>query len=548
MCSRPIVRGIALKLAFAPSAKRIIPYPPVGISLLAASLRQSGHDAEVFDLEMELAGLRLKGEDVLLYDGVLSASDVLSPDLAAPIHAYGEQLWQIIGGSSGAEVLGISVMGFEQSASALLLARLALAHGMRVIFGGQFWTERSAAEAIHALAPYGSVTVTVGDGWESTTAFVERAAPETIPNSFTTNATSGGAIIAGPRKVAKSLPPQPVYDWVPWEQYEDFGISTYKNPTPTRRAHLYVWDKQCNFRCAFCRVAAGSRAVLTPPKMAIESFADLAQTEVDQLNFMTNELNPSRKYLLRFLDELEARGGGGATNWFTYIRADRLEAEDFRRIRQNGGRLARYGVESGSQRLLDLMRKDYDVPTMSMTLRHAAAKDIWNHVNFLVGFPGEIADDIERTIDFLAANVDAIHSVRINPFYLPPETPIARAPEEFGIQLTTFDSGWWQYQNSDGSLPDADLVVERVERLSRACSDLGIGFAGTDPFFLLDTISRHNAVPDAVKFLKDAYPLFWVPAPTDTYKALIGGYEVKSEWKEIALKRQRNYSLSICTD
>ena len=379
--------GKALKLAFAPSAKRIIPYPPVGISLLASSLRLSGHDAEVFDLEIQLADLRRKGEDVLLYDGVLSTADVLSPDLAEPVRAYGEQLWQIIGGSSGTDVLGISVMGFEQSASALLLARLALAHGMRVIFGGQFWTERSASEVIHALAPFGAVTVTVGDGWESTTAFVERAAPETIPNSYTTSATPGGAIIAGPRKVAKSLPPQPVYDWVPWRLYENFGISTYKNPTPTRRAHLYVWDKQCNFRCAFCRVATGSRAVLTPPKVAIDSFADLAQDQVDQLNFMTNELNPSRKYLLRFLDELEARGGGGGTNWFTYIRADRLEAEEFGRIRQNTAGLARYGVESGSQRLLDLMRKDYDVPTMSTTLRHAAAEDI---SNFTSDFSGRL--------------------------------------------------------------------------------------------------------------------------------------------------------------
>lgn len=485
---------------------------------------------------------------MLLYNGKLAVADVLSPDLTEPVRAYAAQLWHIIGGSSGADVLGISVMGFEQSASALLLARTALTHGMRVIFGGQFWTERSAAEAIHALAPFGRVTVTVGDGWESAVAFAAGAAPETIPNSYTTSDAPGGAIIAGPRKVAKSLPPQPVYDWVPWEQYENFGVATYKNPTRVRRAHLYVWDKQCNFRCAFCRVATGSRAVLTPPRVAIDSFADLAKVQVAQLNFMTNELNPSRKYLLRFLDELEARGGGGATNWFTYVRADRLEAEDFARIRQNGGRLARYGVESGSQRLLDLMRKDYDVPTMSATLRHAAAEDIWNHVNLLVGFPGERADDIDRTMDFLAANVDTIHSVRINPFYLPPDTPLARAPEEFGVRLTTFDSGWWQYENADGTAPDADLVVERVERISRACTDLGIGFAGTDPFFLLDTISRGTSVPAAISFLKAAYPLFWVPAPTDTYKALIGGYEVKSEWKEIALKRQRNYSLSICTD
>jgi hypothetical protein len=533
-----------VKLVFAPSGKRIIPYPPVGIALLAAGLRAERLDpAEPVDLEMELAYRRMQGESVLLYESGIATTDVLASVLTEPVQEYGSLLWRLVGAPAGGQ-LGISVMGFEQTASALLLGRIALENGARVIFGGQFFTDSSAREVIHALAPYGEVTVTIGDGWESIIAFAKRADPATVPNSYTGRA---GEVVVGPPKTAKSLPPQPTYGWARWEQYEAFGIGTYKNPRPVRRAHLYVWDKQCNFRCSFCRVAAGSRAVLTPPATAIDSFGDLVDAGVGQLNFMTNELNPSRKYMLRFLSELEARGVTGA-DWFTYVRADRLEPSDFARMRAAGGRLARYGVESGSQPLLDLMRKDYHVETMAQTLRHAADEDVWNHVNLLVGFPGEQESDIDNTIRFLEANATSIHSARINPFYLPPDTPIAREPEAFGIELTTFDRGWWQYRHQNGGEPDPDLVVRRVERIANACVDTGVGFAGTDPFFLLDVISRHDTVVDALAYLKQEYPPFWIPAPTDTYKALIGGYEVTSEWKEIALKRQRNYSLSICTD
>jgi hypothetical protein len=272
---------------------------------------------------------------------------------------------------------------------------------------------------------------------------------------------------------------------------------------------------------------------------------------VKQLNFMTNELNPSRTYLLRFLDQLERHQDEASDtdcNWFTYVRADRLERAELGRIRRLGGRFARYGVESGSQRLLDLMRKDYDVPTMAHTLRAAAAEALWNHVNLLVGFPGEEESDIDQTVGFLEQNAAAIHSVRINPFYLPPDTPIARAPEEFGIRLTEFDSGWWRYEGRDGEAPDEADVVRRIERIAQACAGLGIGFAGTDPFFLLNVISRFDAVEDAIAYLKQDYPLFWVPAPTDAYKAMIGGYSTSADWKDTSLKRQRNYSLSICTD
>lgn len=92
----------------------------------------------------------------------------------------------------------------------------------------------------------------------------------------------------------------------------------------------------------------------------------------------------------------------------------------------------RYGIESGSQRLLDLMRKGYNVQTISNTIRYAFESDIWNHINLLVGFPGEEDRDIEETISFLEENANNyIHSVRMNPFYLSPDSPIARNPEQY---------------------------------------------------------------------------------------------------------------------
>ncbi|MDX3537877.1 radical SAM protein [Streptomyces sp. MB09-01] len=533
-----------MKLLFAPSGKRVIPYPPVGVAILAAELRAHGVTADVCDLEIELAARRTNGEEALVHRRSLHPLEAVTGDLNPELREYADHLWAVAG-SSGRAPVGISVMGFDQVASALLLARTALEQGRPVIFGGQFWTERSASEAIHLLSPYGPVSVTVGDGWEAIAAFAAGRDAECLPN--TTTGGPDARVVSGPRVQTKSLPPQPVYDWVHWESYEAFGSATYRNSRTVRRAHLYVWDKQCNFRCAFCRVATGSRAVLTPPVTVADSFDRLLGLGVEQLNFMTNELNPSRTYLLRLLNTLQKRGAD-ASSWFTYIRADRLERADFGAIRSLGGRLARYGVESGSQRLLDLMRKDYDVTTMSRTLAHAAAEDMWNHINLLVGFPGEQDSDIDETRRFLEQNANVIHSVRINPFYLPPETPIARTPAQFGIELTEFASGWWKYRHRDGSEPDEEAVVERVERLSQTCVELGIGFAGTDPFFLVDVISRHDRVDQSTDYLKREYPIFWVPAPTDAYKAAIGGYRTSADWRKTALKRQRNYSLSICTD
>ncbi len=539
-----------MRIVYAPSGKRMLPYPPVGPFILAASAKAAtGGEADVVDLEILLNAMHEAGEPCLLYDGELAPADVLAGDLSAEVVGYGRLLAELVGISGGVDV-AISIMGFPQLASGFLLARLAMEAGGRVILGGQFWTQESALHALAALKPFGEATVTIGDGWDAIASFASDHG-EVPPNSI---GLRGGEVLSG-KKMGRAVPPQPDYSDAEWQLYSNYASKVYHRVDDrTRRCHLYVWDKICNFRCAFCRVASGSKATLTPPDRALHSLEHLLDEGVTQMNFMTNELNPSRTYMLRFLDSLEERITRRGriedvpVHWLSYVRADALEPGDMRKFRRVGGRFARYGVESGSQRLLDLMRKDYEVETIEKTLRYAEQADVWNHINLLVGFPGERQGDIDASCSFLERNAGHLHSVRINPFYLPPDTPIARAPEEFGITLTEFNRGWWNYQFADGSAPDAEEVVEKIGRISDVCVELGISFAGNDPFLLLDILAHHESREDARAELGERFPFFWEARPPAYYQAMVGGYEVSAAWKDTALKRGENYSLAFCTD
>lgn len=543
---RPLV-----KIVYAPSGKRMLPYPPVAPFMLAASVSASGGRApEVVDLEILLSSMYEHGQASLLYTDGLLPADALAPITSTAVEEYGDLLARLVG--LDGENVAISVMGYPQLASALLLARIALQSGSQVILGGQFWSEESALHALDALAPFGEATITVGDGWDAIAGFATNQR-EVPPNSY---GMRYGEISAGPR-TGRAVPPQPDYSRAQWDLYGQYASKVYhRSDTDTRRCHLYIWDKICNFRCAFCRVASGSKATLTPPTQALASIEHLLSEHVTQMNFMTNELNPSRTYMLRFLDGLEellGRSGrldDASVHWLSYVRADALEPDDMRKFRRVGGRFARYGVESGSQRLLDLMRKDYAVTTIERTLSYAAQADVWNHINLLVGFPGEKDSDVDASCAFLERNANMIHSVRINPFYLPPDTPIARTPEEFGVTLTRFNKGWWEYEFADGSPPSPDAVVDNINRISQTCVDLDISFAGNDPFLLLDILGHHDSREDARNELRERFPFFWEARPPAYYQAMVGGYEatVSPAWRDTALKRGENYSLAFCTD
>ncbi|HUG37412.1 MAG TPA: radical SAM protein, partial [Candidatus Limnocylindrales bacterium] len=74
------------------------------------------------------------------------------------------------------------------------------------------------------------------------------------------------------------------------------------------------------------------------------------------------------------------------------------------------------GLESGSQRILDLMEKGTDLERTERTLREAAEAGIGVRVTMIVGYPGEEPEDVERSAAFLERNAVSIERVLLNRF------------------------------------------------------------------------------------------------------------------------------------
>jgi hypothetical protein len=101
-------------------------------------------------------------------------------------------------------------------------------------------------------------------------------------------------------------------------------------------------------------------------------------------------------------------------------------------------------VESGSQRVVDLMGKGFRVADAERLLRDAAAAGISLVVNFMVGFPGETERDFAQTLAFVARNRDCIGFVNPSPTFtaIGPGTTLREHPGEFGVVLGAGDHDW----------------------------------------------------------------------------------------------------------
>ena len=96
-----------------------------------------------------------------------------------------------------------------------------------------------------------------------------------------------------------------------------------------------------------------------------------------------------------------------------------------------------FGLESGSQRIVSAMRKGTRVDNFRPILECCDAARIAIRYDFMVGFPGETAEDVQATYDFIRDNRDVIDtpfsSYSVAAFELRSGVPVEQAREEYGI-------------------------------------------------------------------------------------------------------------------
>ena len=94
-----------------------------------------------------------------------------------------------------------------------------------------------------------------------------------------------------------------------------------------------------------------------------------------------------------------------------------------------------YGMESASERVLNLMDKHAKKSVIQRNLNMASKAGIWNHVMAFYGFPGETLDEAMETRQFVIDNQPVIHSMELFYFVAYRHTPMVRNPDKFGITI-----------------------------------------------------------------------------------------------------------------
>jgi len=335
------------------------PHIPYGILYIAAVLEGDGHQVRVID-----RNLREEWTDAAFDDEVLK----FAPQTA-----------------------GLSVMTGQVIEDAVKISRRLkeLRPDLPVVWGGVHGTilpEQTAAAEF--------VDVVVRNEGELTARelFPALAAGNPLDRIKGISFKGDRAIInTPPREFLTDLEalPDPAWHLIPVEKYGDLY-------------HTLNTSRGCPFRCSFCynqvfskkrRAELGPRRIMTQLRLLVEHYG------ARHFKFMEDNFTMNRERLAEFC-RLKIAEGPPVT-WECESRVAWLDLDMYRLMRRAGCTKIGFGVESGSPRILKLLKKDISPAQVEETFRLCFAAKIRADVFIMSGVPTETMDDFEQTVRLL---------------------------------------------------------------------------------------------------------------------------------------------------
>ena len=187
--------------------------------------------------------------------------------------------------------------------------------------------------------------------------------------------------------------PLPAWELIDMEAY----LGQWERATGERRAAVLT-SRGCPFDCSWCSKPTFGRTFRqqSPDRVLAELAALKERYRVDYVRFCDDVFGVSRAWIDRLLDGMiRARLD---LRFECLARVDLLKPELLKRMREAGLARVYVGVESGSQKMLDLMNRGTKLAQVERTaeaLRREGIRQFWF---LMLGYPGETLEDIEATL------------------------------------------------------------------------------------------------------------------------------------------------------
>lgn len=209
-------------------------------------------------------------------------------------------------------------------------------------------------------------------------------------------------------------------DGLAFPTYTSTELESYRSIFPVQVPKRVVWGyliatRGCPHGCVFCsevmRVSIGRKMRCRSAKNVADEMEHLGRQGANICSFQDDSFSADKRFVRSLCEELAARKS--TMPWMARVRVDELDYDMLAAMKKAGCVMLGLGVESGSQRIVEQMQKQYEPQPWRELCRKIFG---WTHqlgigtnAYYVIGNPTETREDIEQTISLaIELNSDTI--------------------------------------------------------------------------------------------------------------------------------------------
>lgn len=196
--------------------------------------------------------------------------------------------------------------------------------------------------------------------------------------------------------------PFPAYHLFPMETYQEALPDWVKNLVPgASRIAFMQTNRGCPFSCTFCRREFEPRAVRfrSIPNILEELELLRDHYSIDSVVFNDELTLVSKQRALALAEGMRSSGLG--LTWHCLARVDCIDHDIVHELKRAGCTSIGFGIESGSQKILDEMNKRVTVEQCRAALRVCRQERMKVNCTYMVGMPSETPSTVRQTVEFM---------------------------------------------------------------------------------------------------------------------------------------------------
>jgi anaerobic magnesium-protoporphyrin IX monomethyl ester cyclase len=347
---------------------------PLGLAYLAANLERGGHEVSILDAP----AMGLTAADLPRAIG-RRGYQVIGVTMLTPMYARSVEVVKAV--RKAFPTVTIVVGGAHPT----ILPRETLLENREIDFAVIGEGEVILLELVEALEK--------GDSVEPVAGLVYRS--------------RGDVHINPPPEFVSNLDdlPMPARHLLPMDAYH-----MTRSRTQSTHAFTVSVARGCPFNCAFCCRIFGRKVRHHSVDRIIGEIGILVDRYgAREINMEADTLTLNKSFVFSLCDGLMDSGLSKKIIWTCESRVDTVTEEMLKKMKEAGCWQISYGVETGSQRLLDLIHKDITLERIETTFALTKGIGISIRGFYMLGLPTETREESLRTISF-AKKLDAAWS------------------------------------------------------------------------------------------------------------------------------------------